>query len=125
MADELKPSATLTIGKTNYAAGPTSSAGLDSADAHAINDTQALAANTITALALGSITPPAGAIMVTVVSPATGVTVELSMNNSTNFDAYRFAKMTKANHPTLWSPATSGTIYVRASAAAVIRVTAG
>lgn len=126
MAGELQINGGLTINKTNYAAGPTAAAALDSADAHGVNNTQALVAATIAALDFGSITMPPGAVMVSLVSPATGVTVELSMADSTNFDAYRFAKLTKANHAATWSPATSGAIYAKATGgAAVIRVTAG
>jgi len=119
MADEISTLVRVTIAKpgVNIPSGDIS-VYLATAEADGYGASQDLAADTIEALAIGDVAAPAAMIMVKLVTPASGTNVELSLKNSTDFDAYRFAVLTKANHPIVWSPKLGDVIYVKAIGAA-------
>lgn len=127
MAGELTGLARFTLNKTGFT--PTSgdiSFTLDSADGDGINQTQDLTADSIEALVLGDVELPCGKILLKLITPTSGTNVEISLKNSTDFDAYRFAVLTKQNDVALWTPKLNTTIYVKAiGAGARIAVLAG
>lgn len=127
MAGELPFVARLTNNKTGVTPGSGDiSASLDTAETNGHGSSQDLTADTIEALAVGDVAAPAGMILVKLVTPASGTNVEISLKNSTDFDAYRFAVLTKKDHVALWSPKQNTTIYVKAiGAAAKIFTVAG
>lgn len=127
MAELLSAFARVAISKTGY----TPSSGdvnvtLETDDPDGVADTQDLAANTVEALDLKDVSLPCAKILLKLISPASGVEVEVSLQTGGSFDANRFAVLAQVNDFAVWTPKLGTAIYVKAvGGGARIMVVAG
>ena len=113
------------VGYPNIGSGDVSVT-LDSADPDAVIHTQDLTADTVEALDLTDVGLPCAKILLKMIIPASGGSIEVSLQSGGSFDANRFAVMSKQNDFACWTPKLSSTIYVKSiGAAGRIMIVAG
>lgn len=127
MANELSATARLVIAKVGYpATSGDINVSLDSSDPDGVASTQDLTADTVEALNLDDVGLPCAKILVKMITPASGGSIELSLQTGGSFDANRFAVLTKQNDFACWTPKLGTAIYVKSiGAAGRIMIVAG